>query len=193
MNATVLGAPPARSRQEVIELIGLIGQFGAELERLRADEEAAIDEARSQAEAKAELINSARTEAQAKVEAWFRVHPEEAAAVPGAEHFLGDPVEAQLAAALLASARPLSQRQISILEALREGQVLRRPRKLRSYSLVWPDKPNEGSKLVSSNHVFDLQHRYLDAYDAFTGERLLGVSAFDDRKYVFRLKPGVVL
>lgn len=184
---------PARSRQEVVDLIGLIGRSGAELERIAQALEAAIANEKDAAASAAEPIKTAMSEAQEKVQAWFRVHPEAASSIPGSERFLGDPMEAQLAAVMLSSARPLTQRQIMVLEALKGGHVLRRQHKKRSYSLIAPDHPTIARQYLNSNHVFDLQHRYLDAYEPKTGERLLGVSAYDPRAVEFRLKPEVVV
>ncbi|CAN5612181.1 hypothetical protein BH10PSE5_BH10PSE5_01500 [soil metagenome] len=184
---------PARSRQEVVELIGLIGRSGDELERIAVALDLAIADAKAEAEAAAQPIKAAMAEAQEKVEAWFRVHPEAATSIPGAERFLGDPMEAQLAAVMLSSARPLTQRQITVLEALKDGHVLRRQHKHRSYSLIEPSRPSMAKKYLNSNHVFDLQHRFLDAYDPKSGDRLLGVSAFDPRAVEFRIKPDVVV
>lgn len=184
---------PARSRQEVVELIALIGRSVDELERIAHAADAAIDQASAVADAAAKPIKAAMAEAQVKVQAWFRVHPEAAAGIPGSERFLGDPMEAQLVAVMLSSARPLTQRQIMVLEALKGGHVLRRQHKKRSYSLIAPDHPTIARQYLNSNHVFDLQHRYLDAYEPKTGERLLGVSAYDPRAVEFRLKPEVVV
>lgn len=184
---------PARSRQEVVDLIGLIGRSTAELERIAQRLDVAIANAKEAAEAVSAPIKAAMAEAQDKVQAWFRVHPEAASSIPGSERFLGDPMEAQLAAVMLSSARPLTQRQIMVLEALKGGHVLRRQHKKRSYSLIAPDHPSIARQYLNSNHVFDLQHRYLDAYEPKTGERLLGVSAYDARAVEFRLKPEVVV
>jgi hypothetical protein len=184
---------PARSRQEVVDLIGLIGRSSAELERIAQRLDVAIANEKEAAEAVSQPIKAAMAEAQEKVQAWFRVHPEAAAGIPGSERFLGDPMEAQLAAVMLSSARPLTQRQIMVLEALKDGHVLRRQHKHRSYSLIAPDRPSMARQFLNSNHVFDLQHRYLDAHDPKTGERLLGVSAYDARAVEFRIKPEVVV
>lgn len=184
---------PARSRQEVVELIGLIGRCSEELDRIAHAFDAAVAEAKAVAEAANQPVRMAMAEAQEKVQAWFRVHPEAASSIPGSERFLGDPMEAQLAAVMLSSARPLTQRQIMVLEALKGGHVLRRQHKKRSYSLIAPDHPTIARQYLNSNHVFDLQHRYLDAYEPKTGERLLGVSAYDPRAVEFRLKPEVVV
>lgn len=193
MTAMTLGSTPARSRQEVVELIALVGRLNAELGRVSEETDKTIQELQHAADKKARQIREAIAEATAKVQAWFRVHPEEADQVPGAEAFLSDPVETQLAAVVLASARPLTERQKLILEGLKKGQVLRRIHKHRSYSLIWPGSPKIAQKSVNTNHVFDLQHRFLDAHDPETGERLYAVSAFDQRAVEFRLKPGVVV
>lgn len=193
MTALTLGSTPARSRQEVVELIALVSTFNGELGRLSEETDKTVRELQSAAERKAHALREAVTEATSKVQAWFRVHPEEAAQVEGAEAFLSDPVETQLAAVVLASARPLTERQKLILEGLKKGQVLRRIHKQRAYSLIWPGAPKIAQRSVNTNHVFDLQHRFLDPYDPATGERLWAVSAFDDRAVEFRLKPGVVV
>ena len=193
MTAMTMGSTPARSRQEVVELIGLVGRCAEQLDQIAQDTERTIASAKALADEKAALLKSAMAEAQEKVQAWFRVHPEAATSIPGAEKFLGDPMEAQLAAVMLSSARPLTQRQISILEGLKAGQVLRRIHKHRSFGLIWPAAPTIATKHVNTNHVFDLQHRFLDPYDPTTGERLLGVSAFDNRAVEFRIKPDVVV
>lgn len=193
MNAPVLGVPAARSRQEVVELIGFIGQGGAELERIDDDLEREVIQAKAKADALAQPIKAAIAEAQEKVQAWFRVHPEQAATIPGAHAFAGDPMETQLAAVVLASARPLTERQRMILEHLKAGYVLRRQHKRRSYSLLSPEPPYIAKAIVSSSQVFDLQVRFLDAFDPATGARLLGETAYGGRALEFRIKPDVVI
>lgn len=193
MIGMALGVPPARSRQEVVELIGFLGTSAKELENMDARREAAIANAKASHDALAASIRAAVAEAQAKVQAWFKIHPEAAGTIEGSEQFI-DPMEAQLTAVVLTTARPLTQRQVEILEGLKQGMVLRRlNRRQRSYSLIWPDRPAVGRKVVSTNHVFDLQHRFMDAHDVKTGERMLGVSAYDNRDIEFRIKPDVVL
>lgn len=193
MTTAVLGVPAARSRQEVVELVGFIGQAGEQLDRIAAEMDRQIDVAKASADAMAQPIKTAVAEAQAKVQAWFRVHPEQAGTIPGAETFAADPMETQLAAVVLASGRPLTERQRMILEHLKDGYVLRRKYKHRSYSLISPEPPNVSKTIVSSSHVFDLQVRFLDAFDPATGERLLGVTAYGGRAVEFRIKPDVVI
>lgn len=193
MNAPTMGFTPASSRQEVEELIKLVGQSNQEIGKISDELEAALNAARAAAEQKIRTLHAVIAEASAKLQAWFRVHPEAATMIEGAEHFLGDPMEAQLAAVVLAASRPLTQRQVEILKGLKQGQVLRRINKHRSYALIWPGTPAIARRYVNTNHVFDLQARFLDAHDPHTGERLLGVSAFDNRAVEFRIKPGVVL
>lgn len=193
MNAIVMGAPPARSRQEVVELIGLIGESDKALEQIDRERDQAIGEAKNLADIKAEPIKAARAEAQAKVEAYFRIHPESAVSIPGADQFVSSPMETQLAAAILASDRPLTARQRMVLEHLKDGCVLRRQYKRRSYSLISPEPPHVAKAMLSSSQVFDLQVRFLDGFDPQTGDRLLAASALTDRAVEFRLKPGVVL
>lgn len=188
-----MGAPPARSRQEVVELIGLIGESDRTLEALEQERERAIGEFNRRTDDKAQAIKATRAEAQAKVEAWFRVHPESAVSIPGADQFVASPMETQLAAAILASDRPLTARQRMVLEHLKGGYVLRRQHKHRSYSLIAPEPPHISKAFLSSSQVFDLQVRFLDGFDPLTGDRLLAVSALGDRAVEFRLKPGVVL
>jgi hypothetical protein len=192
MTGIALGVPPAKTRQEVVELIGFLGASTRELESIETRTEQAIAEAKAKAEALAGPIRAAINEAQARVQAWFRVHPEQAHAVPGSDQFIS-PMDAQLAAVVLTTARPLTLRQVEILEGLKQGMVLRRLNRNRSYSLIWPDRPAVGRKVVSTNHVFDLQHRFLDAHDVKTGERVLGGTAYDKRNLEFRIKPDVVL
>lgn len=192
MNALTLGFAAARSRQEVVELIALIGSGREELEQIHAAEEAAIAAAKEAAEAKALPIKSALCEAQAKVEAWFKVHPEAAGGIPGAEAFVS-PMQTQLAAVVLASARPMTERQKMILEKLKAGYVLRRKGKLRSYSLISPEPPHLSTTIVSSSHVFDLQVRFLDAYDPSTGALMPLATAYGARAVEFRIKPDVVI
>lgn len=193
MTVAVLGVPAARSRQEVVELIGFIGQAGEELERIADDLERQVVQAKARADEASQPIKAAVAEAQEKVKAWFRVHPEQAATILGAHAFAGDPMETQLAALVLASARPLTERQRMILEHLKAGYVLRRQHKHRSYSLLSPEPPHIAKAFVSSSHVFDLQVRFLDAFDPTTGERLLGVTAYGGRAVEFRIKPDVVI
>ncbi len=193
MTPAVLGAPVARSRQEVVELVGFIGQAGEKLELIAAETDRQIAMAKANAEALAQPIKTAVAEAQAKVQAWFRVHPEAAGTIPGAETFAADPMETQLAAVVLASGRPLTERQRMILEHLKAGYVLRRQYKHRSYSLIAPEPPHIAKAIVSSSHVFDLQVRFLDAFDPQSGERLLGVTAYGGRAVEFRIKPDVVI
>jgi hypothetical protein len=193
MNAPVLGIAAARSRQEVVELVGFIGKAGDQLERIAAEMNRQIDMAKASADSMAQPIKAAVAEAQAKVQAWFRVHPEQAGTIPGAESFAADPMETQLAAVVLASGRPLTERQRMILEDLKAGHVLRRRHKHRSYSLIAPAPPHIAKTFVSSSHVFDLQVRFLDAFDPQTGERLLGVTAYGARAVEFRIKPDVVI
>lgn len=192
MTGIALGVPAAKTRQEVVELIGFLGASTRELESIETRMEAAIAQTKAQAVAQAAQIRAAIAEAQAKVQAWFRIHPEQAHAVPGGDQFI-DPMDAQLTAVVLTTARPLTARQVEILEGLKQGMVLRRLNRNRSYSLIWPDRPLVGRKVVNTNHVFDLQHRFLDAHDVKTGERVLGGTAYDARNLEFRIKPDVVL
>ena len=193
MTTAVLGVPAARSRQEVVELVAFIGQAGARLDRIAAEMDRQIAMVKDNADAAAQPVKTAVAEAQAKVQAWFRVHPEQAGTIPGAETFAGDPMETQLAAVVLASGRPLTERQRTILEHLKAGYVLRRQHKHRSYSLIAPEPPHIAKMFVSSSHVFDLQVRFLDAFDLQTGERQLGVAAYHSRAVEFRIKPDVVI
>ena len=50
MTVAVLGVPAARSRQEVVELIGFIGQAGEELERIADDLERQVVQAKARAD-----------------------------------------------------------------------------------------------------------------------------------------------
>jgi hypothetical protein len=194
MTGTIAGAfAPAASLQEVQQLIGFLGEGPRELARIEAALADTISAATEAAEAQASPIKAALTEAQAKVQAWSQANP--SALPPGAAGDVTAPevYQAQLAAMLMASARPVTERQRSILALMKEaGAVLRRQGKLKSYGLFEPGH-SIARKLLSTNHVFDLQGRFLDAYDAATGERLLAVSAFEDRHIEFRIKPDVVL
>lgn len=192
MNALTPGFNAARSRQEVVELIALIGQGRQELEQIHAAEEAAITAAKSVAEAKAAPIKAAVADAQSKVEDWFKVHPEAAGGIPGAEAFVLS-TQTQLAAVVLASGRPMTERQRTILERLKAGYVLRRKGKLRSYSLISPEPPHISTMFVSSSQVFDLQVRFLDGFDPITGALLPTATAYGARAVEFRIKPDVVI
>ena len=184
---------PARSRQEVVELISFIGQGSEQLKRIHHEEAQAIASATAAATAKARPIETAMAEAQFKVVTWFQGNPGAAATVVGAEAFTGDPLDAHAVAVLLTSGRPLTDRQRKILAYLQDGYVLRRTGKLRSYSLLPSEPPFLSKDLVSSAHVFDLQARFLDAFDLKTGARLLGVAAHHNQAVEFRIKPDVVI
>lgn len=73
MTVAVLGVPAARSRQEVVELIGFIGQAGEELERIADDDlERQVVQAKARAcDEASQPIKAAVAEAQEKVKAWF--------------------------------------------------------------------------------------------------------------------------
>lgn len=195
--STFQPAQMPQTRQEVDELIRSVGEGAKEVSRIETALAEFVTAARETAEAKIQPIKDAMAEAQAKVEAFIRSNPEALAAGPFGD-LSPEAYQAQLVAVLMSSARPLTARQRSILTALQGGAVLRRQHKRRMYSLIWPAeipsyRRTPAPSWVNSDHVFNLQHRYLDAYSVATGEQVLGVPAFDARDLEFRLKPDAVL
>ncbi|WP_165184770.1 host-nuclease inhibitor Gam family protein [Caulobacter soli] len=190
-------AATPQTRQEVDDLVRMVGENTREVSRIETALEQFITAARETAEAKIQPIKAAIAEAQSKVEAFIRANPEALAAGPAGDLTM-EAYQAQLVAVLMSSARPLTERQRKILTAMQGGAVLRRQHKRRMYSLIWPDtvadyRRSPAPSWVNSDHVFNLQHRYFDAFSVATGEQILGVSAFDAREIEFRIKPDVVL
>lgn len=196
---TAVRPPAAASRQEFQELIGFLGDGGREVAQIEADLAATIAAAQAEADAKLKPLKAGLAEAQAKVEGWCsRSASALQAAVQAGVQGL-EPYQARLAA-MLASARPVTARQRMVLKAMQAGAVLRRRFGHRQFDVIWPkDSPGPGLErplaphFMTSNHVFDLQTRFLDAFDPASGEALLTASAFDDRPLEFRLKPDVEL
>lgn len=194
-----LGLPaPVASRREFQELIGFIGEGNRQVARIEHDLAEKIATAQAQAEAELNPLRAAMDEAQVKVQRWCSrdpgaVHLAVEAGVTGLE-----PYQAQLAAMLATSARPITPRQHDVLKALKAGAVLRRILGRRQFNLVWPPGVTHEAGFypalwMTTNHVFDLQARFLDAFDPATGEPLITAAAHERRPLEFRLKPDVEL
>ncbi len=194
-----LGLPtPVASRREFQELVGFLGEGAREVTRIETDLSEAIASAQAKAEAALTPLRAAMAEAQARVQRYCvrdpgALHQAVEAGVEGLE-----PYQAQLAAMLATSARPVSARQREILRAMQIGAVLRRINGRRQFDLIWsPTIPRESRFPapwgMTSNHVFDLQARFLDAFDPATGEPLITAAAHERRPLEFRLKPDVEL
>jgi hypothetical protein len=191
--------PAATSPQEARQLIGFVGETTRRIAEIETDLALDIAALNRAAEAEITPLKTALDNAQGKVEAWARRHPDQARLIGVGDRAV-DALDAQTAALLMATGRPVTPRQAMILKALKAGAVLRRADKGkgRTFWLRWPrhvpaDQQVIAARFLTTNHVHDLQMRFLDAFDVTTGAPLLGVSAFGDHKVEFRLKPDAVL
>jgi phage host-nuclease inhibitor protein Gam len=75
--AKTKAAPVAQSREEVVELIGRIGELGRQVTRLEADYGDQAAELKSRHEALVEPVAAAMADAQARVQGWCEAHRDE--------------------------------------------------------------------------------------------------------------------